>query len=399
MSSTTSAPTKYRIESIDILRGLVMLIMALDHVRDIFHLGQPDPTNLATTTPILFFTRFITHFCAPSFVFLSGISAFIAGTRRTGQQLSGFLFKRGLWLIVVEVVIISFAGSLNPGYNSIALQVIWAIGGSMILLSLLVRLKASLPVIGAIGALIFFGHNIFDIISVGHLGTTVAWNLFVSAAGFNTVVPVGHNHYIIVAYALLPWTGVMLLGYVFGSLYTGATTAVKRKKTLLLSSLSLLLLFLVLRAFNIYGDPAPWAIQKTAALSIISFFNVTKYPCSLLYNSMTVGTAMLLLAAFENVKSKVAKVFIVYGNVPFFYYVCHWYLIQTIHVIAFFMMGFTSAQIVTPNSPFLFSPPAFGVSLVGVYIVWLVVITILYLPCRWFSTYKKTHRQWWLSYV
>ncbi|MGZ3758073.1 MAG: DUF1624 domain-containing protein [Mucilaginibacter sp.] len=399
MTSTTSAPTKYRIESIDILRGLVMLIMAVDHVRDIFHLGQPEPTDLATTTPILFFTRFITHFCAPSFVFLSGVSAYIAGTRRTGQQLSGFLFKRGLWLIVVEVVIISFAGSLNPGYNTIALQVIWAIGGSMVLLALLLRLKASLPVIGAIGALIFFGHNIFDIIKVGPLGNTVAWNLFISAAGFNTIVPIGHNHYLIVAYALLPWTGVMLLGYVFGSLYTSTTNAAKRKKTLLLSGLLLLLLFLVLRAFNIYGDPSPWSVQKTTALSIISFFNITKYPCSLLYCSLTVGTAMVLLAAFENVKSKVTDVFIVYGNVPFFYYVCHWYLIQTIHVIAFFVMGFTSAQIVTPNSPFLFSPPTFGFSLVGVYIIWLMVIAILYLPCKWFSTYKKTHRQWWLSYI
>ena len=399
MPSTTSAPTKYRIESIDILRGIVMLIMAVDHVREVFHLGQPDPTNLAATTPILFFTRFITHFCAPSFVFLSGISAYIAGTRRTGNQLSGFLLKRGLWLIVVEVVIITLAITLNPGYNTIVLQVIWAIGGSMVLLALLVRLKASLPVIGAIGALIFFGHNIFDVLNVGAVVNTIAWRLLISAAGFNSFIPIGHNHLILAAYALLPWTGVMLLGYVFGSLYTSTADIAKRKKTLLVSGLSLLLLFTVFRAFNIYGDPSPWSTQKTIALSIISFFNVTKYPCSLLYCSITVGTALVLLAAFENVKSKITNVFIVYGNVPFFYYVCHWYLIQTIHIVAFFATGFTTAQIVTPNSPFLFSPPTFGFNLLGVYIIWLVVLVTLYLPCKWFSTYKKTHRQWWLSYV
>lgn len=399
MTSISSAPTKYRIESIDILRGIVMLIMAVDHVRDVFHLGQPDPTNLATTTPVLFFTRFITHFCAPSFVFLSGISAYIAGTRRTGHQLFGFLLKRGLWLILVEMVFITFAITLNPAYNVIILQVIWAIGGSMVLLALLVRLKASLPVIGAIGALIFFGHNIFDILKVGVIGNTIAWRLLVSAEGFNSFITIRHNHAILAAYALLPWTGVMLLGYVFGSLYTSTTNAAKRKKTLLLSGLSLLLLFVVFRVFNIYGDPSPWAIQKTTVLSVISFFNVTKYPCSLLYCSLTVGTALVLLAAFENVKSKITNVFIVYGNVPFFYYVCHWYLIQTIHVIIFFVMGFTSAQIITPNNPFLFSPPTFGFRLIGVYIIWLVVLIVLYLPCKWFSTYKRTHRQWWLSYV
>src|SRR5882757_948996 len=172
MTTTSPATTKYRIESIDILRGLVMLIMAVDHVRDVFHLGQPEPTNLAITTPILFFTRWITHFCAPTFVFLSGISAYLAGMRRTGSQLSVFLVKRGLWLIVVELVFITFAITLNPFYNVLILQVIWAIGGSMVLLGLLVRLKASLTVIGIIGAIIFFGHNILDLVNPGSITAT-----------------------------------------------------------------------------------------------------------------------------------------------------------------------------------------------------------------------------------
>ncbi|MDB5029994.1 heparan-alpha-glucosaminide N-acetyltransferase domain-containing protein [Mucilaginibacter sp.] len=399
MATTISATTKHRIESIDILRGLVMLIMAIDHVRDVFHLGQPEPTNLAITTPILFFTRWITHFCAPTFVFLSGMSAYLAGMRRTRNELSVFLIKRGLWLIVVEVVFITFAITLNPLYNVLILQVIWAIGGSMVLLGLLVRLKTPLTVIGIIGAIIFFGHNILDIVNPGPITATIGWKLFLSAAGFNGFVQIGSNHYVLIAYALLPWTGVMLLGYVFGSLYKSSVSAVKRRKTLLYSGLGLLALFLIFRAFNIYGDPSPWSVQKTTALSIISFLNTTKYPCSLLYLSMTIGPSLVLLASIETVKNRFTSIIIVYGNVPFFYYVCHWYLIQTIHVIVFFAKGYSTSQIVNPKIPFLFSPAGFGFNLLGVYLIWLVVIVILYLPCRWFSKYKKTHQQWWLSYI
>jgi uncharacterized membrane protein len=399
MSAISTPVTKHRIESIDILRGLVMLIMAIDHVRDVFHLGHPEPTDLAVTTPILFFTRFITHFCAPTFVLLSGVSAYIAGTRRTRTELSTFLLTRGLWLVLVEVVFITFAITLNPLYNVIILQVIWAIGGSMILLGLLVRFKASLTVIGTIGVIIFFGHDIFDILSPGAISNTFGWKLMISAAGFNSLVPVGHNYYILTAYALLPWTGIMLIGYVFGSLYQSTVGAANRRKTLLYCGLALLAFFLVLRAFNIYGDPAPWSVQKTTALSIISFFNVSKYPPSLLYSSMTVGTALIILSLIENIKSKFTAVLIVYGNVPFFYYVCHWYLIQAIHIITFFAMGFKTSQIADPKVPFLFSPATFGFSLVGVYMIWLLVILVLYRPCKWFSRYKKSHKQWWLSYI
>jgi uncharacterized membrane protein len=396
--TTTAATTKYRIESIDILRGLVMLIMAIDHIRDVFH-GAPEPTDLAVTTPILFFTRWITHFCAPTFVFLSGVSAYIAGTRRSHNQLSAFLIKRGLWLVFVEVAIISLGITLNPLYNVLIFQVIWAIGGSMVLLGLLVKSKASLTVIGVIGAIIFFGHNILDIVNVGAIAKTVIWRVLLSAGGFSGIIPIGPNRFILMAYALLPWTGVMLIGFVFGALYKSTVSTAKRKKTLLSAGLGLLVLFLLFRAFNIYGDPSPWSVQKTTALSVISFFNVTKYPCSLLYLSMTLGVAITLLALLEGVKNKLTSIVLVFGNVPFFYYVCHWYLIQAVHVIAFFALGFKNSQIITPNVPFLFSPPGFGCSLAGVYVIWLVVITILYFPCRWFSKYKKAHTKWWLSYV
>lgn len=398
MATVTTPQVKYRIESIDILRGAIMLIMAIDHIRDFYH-GSPEPTDLAVTTPILFFTRWITHFCAPIFVFLSGISAYLAGTRRTENQLAMFLIKRGLWLLVVEVVLITLAITLNPFYNVLILQVIWAIGGSMILLGLLIWLRSSLTVIGIIGAIIFFGHNIFDIEKLGAITDTVIWKLLFSAQGFGAPVKVTSTHYVMIAYALLPWTGVMLIGYVFGSLYKKTVDAVNRRKTLLYWGLGTLLLFVVLRFFNVYGDPAPWSVQKTTALSIISFFNVTKYPCSLLYLCMTLGTALVSLSLIENVKNKFTAVLVVFGNVPFFYYLCHWYLIRLSTVVIFFVSGYNSSQIIDPNQPLLFQPKGFGFSLLGVYVIWILVIAILYLPCRWFSRYKKTHQQWWLSYL
>lgn len=397
---TAATPVlKQRIESIDILRGLVMVIMAIDHVRDFFHAPHTDPTDLSVTTPILFFTRWITHFCAPTFVFLSGMSAYLAGTRRTENQLSIFLIKRGLWLLVVEFVLITLAITLNPFYNVLIFQVIWAIGASMILLGLLIMFRASLTTIGIIGVIIFFGHNILDVVNPGAITKTLYWRLLLSAGGFNAFWPIGPNRGLLIAYALLPWTGVMLVGYVFGSLYKSTVDVIKRKKTLLYSGLSLLLLFVVLRYFNIYGDPAPWSVQKTTALSIISFFNVTKYPCSLLYLCMTIGTALVILALTENIKNKFTAILIVYGNVPFFYYLCHWYLLRTTNVILFFATGFNSNQIVNPKQPLLFQPDGFGFNLFGVYVVWLVLIFILFWPCRWFSKYKRTHQQWWLSYI
>jgi uncharacterized membrane protein len=398
-NATVLPVPKYRIESIDILRGLVMIIMAVDHIRDFFHAGHPEPTDLAVTGPFLFFTRLITHFCAPTFVFLSGVSAYIAGTRRTKAELSAFLVKRGLWLIAVEVILITLAITLNPFYNVFILQVIWAIGGSMILLGLTIWLRASLTVIGVIGAVIFFGHNIFDVIHIQAIDSTFAGKLFISGHGFGDFWPYAHNRGFLLAYALLPWAGVMMIGYVFGSMYTKTYDAVKRRKTLLYSGLSLLVLFLVLRSIDQYGDPSHWAAQKTPVLTVISFLNVTKYPPSLLYLSMTLGVAMTVLSLTEGVKNKFTAILITYGNVPFFYYLCHWYLIRIFSVVLFFIQGFKTSDIVNPKQPILFLPDSMGFNLFGVYVVWFCVVAILYLPCRWYSNYKKTHAQWWLSYL
>lgn len=396
MTTTAIPGTKYRIESIDILRGLIMLIMALDHTRDFFHLHSPLATDLATTTPVLFFTRWITHFCASLFVFLSGVSVNLAGGRRTKKHLSIFLIKRGLWLILVEWVLISFAFSLDPLYHMIIFQVIWVIGVSMIILGLLIWLP--MPVIAVIGGLLFFGHDILDYIKLPDTGTAgFLWKLFFTAAGFFD--PINKTHFLLILYAILPWTGVMICGYVMGQVYRPSFDPERRKKILLSSGIILVALFIFLRAFNIYGDPAPWTVQKTTALSVISFFNVSKYPPSLMYLCMTIGPGLLLLSVTEKTSNKLTRILIIYGNVPFFYYVLHFYLIRIFNIILFFIQGYTVKDVITPGQNFAFHPAEFGVNLFGVYVVWFLVIATLYLPCRWFSKYKRMHHQWWLSYL
>ena len=389
---------KQRIQSIDVLRGAVMLIMALDHTRDFLHNAgiNGDPTDMATTTPILFFTRWITHFCAPNFVFLSGISAYLAGQRRTGSELSAFLIRRGLWIICVELVLISFVFSLNPLYNYFVLQVLWAIGFSMIILGLLVR--TNLTVIGITGALIFFGHNILDYLQLPKTGIgNTLFRLFFTAQG--TVLQLNPTHFIFDLYAVGPWLSIMLLGYVCGVLFKPSFDAQRRRKILLYTGLCAVSAFVILRLINHYGDPSPWSVQRNGVYTTLSFFNVSKYPPSLLYSTMTIGTGLIVLSLTENAFGKFATILKVYGSVPFFYYIPHFYLIRLISVITFFATGHTVSQIVTPNSPFLFSATNSGFNLGVVYLFWFGVIATLYFPCRWFSKYKQTHKQWWLSYL
>lgn len=393
MPATTIPATKHRIESIDILRGLIMLIMALDHTRDFFHLHSPNATDLATTTPMLFFTRWITHFCAPLFVFLSGISANLAGTRRSKNQLSSFLIKRGFWLIAIEFTLVTLGFTLDPFYHVIIVQVIWALGVSMIILGLLIWLP--LPLIAVIGGLLFFGHDILDFIKLPTTGSDgFLWKVLFTASAF--IYQADKTHTLVILYAILPWTGVMLMGYVMGQIYRSGFDPAKRKQILFTSGIALVILFVVFRIFNIYGDPSLWATQKTAALSVISFFNVSKYPPSLMYLCMTIGPGLLLLSAIEKTNNKFTRILIVYGNVPFFYYVLHFYLLRVFNITLFFVQGFTTKDI---GPPFFFRPAEFGLNLFGVYVVWLLAIAALYLPCRWYSNYKKTHQQWWLSYL
>jgi uncharacterized membrane protein len=397
MSQQLTQP-KQRIYSVDILRGLVMLIMAIDHVRDFFHIHGVDdtPTNLATTTPILFFTRWITHFCAPTFVFLSGVSAFIAGQRKTKKELSSFLIKRGLWLIFVEIAVITLALTYDPLYNKIILQVIWAIGFSMIILGLLTRV--SMKVIVVIGLLLVCCHNIFDYIKPGGNDIGSAFLRTFIASGFNAV-PLGGSRIILIFYTALPWTGVMLLGYAFGTIYRSYYEAKRRRIVILFSGLTVTVLFILLRYINMYGDPAPWSVQKDGIYTLLSFLNTTKYPPSLMYLCMTIGPSLIFLSFTETAQNRLAKILMVFGRVPFFYYILHFFIIHTLLVIIFYASGYGAKDIVDPNVPFNFRPLHFGFDLGTVYLIWFCVVASLYFPCKWFTKYKTTHHQWWLSYV
>jgi len=398
MKTRVASKPAIRIHSIDFLRGAVMLIMALDHARHLFHTPAmvDEPTNLATTTPALFFTRWITHFCAPVFLFLSGISASISGQTRSKSELSAFLIKRGMWLVFVELVIITLAITFNPFYDMFILQVIWAIGWSMIILGLLVR--TSLPVIIVTAAVIFLGHNFLDYVKLpaGGVGS-VLWNFFFTSPG--KFYPVGGGKVIGVIYTILPWTAIMLAGFALGHLYWADYNSEKRKRILLWSGIAVTATYLTLRLINGYGDPAPWSEQKSGTFTLLSFLNATKYPVSLQYSCMTLGPALIILALTERMKTKFSQMIMVFGRVPFFYYVCHFYLLHLMCVVLFFASGYGWAEVIDKNSFMFFRPAKFGVDLLVVYLIWILAIVLLYWPCKWFSEYKKNHRQWWLSYL
>ena len=390
MSPTTAS---YRIASIDILRGLVMIIMALDHTRDFFHITAftADPLDAGTTTTALYFTRWITHFCAPVFVFLSGLSAYLSSRNKTKSQASGFLIKRGLWLILVEVTLVTFGLTFNPFFNFFVLQVIWAIGSSMVILGLLVRVSYRFVLIA--GIVLFFGHNIVDYFNLPQSGVTGnLWAIFLTSSG--KAIPLDSSHFVGVFYAILPWTGVMLLGFGLGKLFQKEFPAEKRKRLLLIMGSVLIVLFISLRFVKGYGNPGVWDGKN-----LFTFLNTSKYPPSLQYCCMTLGPAFIFLALTENIRAGWGKVVSVYGRVPFFYYILHFYLIHTLTVVVFFATGHTSEQINDPASLFLFRPANFGYSLWMVYAIWISVVASLYLPCRWFNQYKMQHHQWWLRYV
>jgi len=396
--STTIVQPKQRIQSIDMLRGIVMLIMALDHVRDFLHVtaSTDSPTNLDTTTPQLFFTRWITHFCAPAFVFLSGTSAFLAGQKKSKKELSSFLITRGLWLVFVENIVITLAITFNPLYNLLIWQVIWAIGWSMVILGILAH--TSIKLITVAGVIIVFGHDLFDYVQLPQAGTGhILMSIFFRA--FFTILPVDQSHAILDLYAIIPWAGVMLVGYSFGQFFSPKYNEVKRRKIILTVGFAVTIFFILIRFINAYGDPTHWSTQKNTLYTFLSFLNCSKYPPSLCYLSMTVGPALIFLSLIESVRNRFTNVVSMYGRAPFFYYVVHFYLIHAICVIFFYLTGHTSKDIVDVNTPFLFRPQHFGFNLWIVYIIWLFVIVVLYKPCKWFDQYRRNHRQWWLSYL
>ena len=394
-----SKPTPdVRVPSIDLLRGLVMILMALDHVRMYFGYGTwyAEPTDLATTTPALFFTRWITHFCAPVFVFLAGASASLVGTKRESTRgLSGYLLTRGLWLIFAEIVIITFAWTFDIAYSFIILQVIWAIGISLVALAALVFLPN--PLILAIGVVLVLGHNLLDgIRSQGNGISDLVWY----ALHQRQTILIG-NHLVNFVYPVLPWIGVMALGYVCGLLYKPGVPAEQRRRWLLAIGISATLLFLLLRGFNLYGEPFRWSVQASSIFTLISFLNLTKYPPSLHFLLMTLGPALIFLSVTESITARAAKPFLVFGRVPFFFYVVHLYLIHALATLWLASSGQDwHAYILSAQALQSGTLMRFGLDLSKVYLVWMIVIAMLYPLCSWYQRYKANNRtRWWLSYL
>jgi uncharacterized membrane protein len=404
-----SATARPRLDSIDFVRGLVMVIMALDHVRDFFNLDARffDPTDLTRTTPVLFFTRWITHFCAPTFVFLAGTGAYLWASRgRTPAELRRFLVSRGIWLIVVELTLVTVGWTFNFTWSFIGLQVIWVIGWSMILLAALSWLP--IRVVAGIGIILIAGHNLLDAIHPrpllgGSAGPGVlpfgngalGGALSPDATLWDWVWSFLHVFNPPVAYPLIPWVGVMAVGYAFGTLVQRPPD--ERRRLFLRLGLAVTAAFVVLRWTNIYGDPAPWSAQPDPVYTMLSFLNTTKYPPSLLYLLMTLGPAIALLGLVDRASGPVVRFFVVFGRVPFLYYVVHLYLIHGLTLVAAAVTGQAA-----PNDLrvfFLFYPKNFGFSLGVVYAIWVGVVLALYPLCWWFARLKARRKDAWLSYV
>ena len=380
-----------RLTSIDTLRGIVMILMALDHVRDYFGVPGINPVNLAQTTVPLFLTRWITHLCAPTFFLLTGTSAFLARRGRSTPELSRFLFLRGVWLIVLELTVIRCLGfQFNVDYQVTMLVVIWALGWAMVVLAALVWLPTT--AILTIGVALVAGHNLFD-------GVRSAHPLWVLLHSQGTVIN-RPGLVVFVAYPLVPWVGVTALGYALGRVYEW--NGERRRALLLRCGLAMVGAFVLLRSTNMYGDAVGWRARSSTVLTILSFLNVTKQPPSLLFLLVTLGGALLLLRALDVRTPQILKPALVFGRVPLFYFLLHLPLIHLLAVVACYAMNgavhwmFESPTLaVYPFTP----PPVWGVSLPWIYLLWAAVVSSLYPVCAWFASVKQRRRDAWLSYL
>jgi len=392
---------KSRIDSVDLLRGIVMVIMLLDHTRDFTHWGalQFDPTDMGRTSPALFLTRWITHFCAPIFVFLAGTGAFLQLSRgKSKAELSRFLWTRGLWLILLEFTVVRFGVFFNLDYSFLgAAQVIWALGWSMIALAGLIHLPLKVVAVFGVGMMLL--HNLLDPIQVAQWqgpGSPVPdaaaklWMVLhqqgaTPVAGFPSPV-------VYILYPLIPWIGVMAAGYAFGAVY--GLESGRRREILLRLGLWLAAAFIALRALNFYGDPSRWSVQKSGVFTALSFLNVTKYPPSLLFLLMTLGPAMIVLWWFERpVRTAIGRALVTFGRVPLFFYILQWY---TAHLMG---IGLHLAAGKPVSGPLGAAPANFGFGLGVTYGAWIAGTFLLYPLCRWYAGVKARRRDWWLSYL
>ena len=389
---------KNRITSIDLLRGLVMVIMALDHTRDYFHAEAfiYDPTNLQKTTVVLFFTRWVTHFCAPVFMLLAGTSAFISGQKKTKKELSVFLLKRGLWLIFLEFTVLNFAWFFNIHFSFLGLQVIWALGVCMICLSGLIFLPQK--IILFLGLTLVAGHNLLDNFHVpGNSIKALCWGILHERRPFTF-----GSFTINTSYPVLPWIGLMALGYCLSNIFVPGFDAARRKRILIYLGLASVVLFILIRYINRYGDLIPWAYQSSPAFSFLSFLNVTKYPPSLDYILITVGPALLFLAFAEVPLNRFTKIISIYGRVPLFYYLIHIYVIHLSAMLAAVLTGYKWTDMTSFNRGIhsVQNLSGYGFSLGIVYLIWISITAALYPVCKWYDGYKSTNKEkWWLSYL
>jgi len=395
------SPQVQRLVSVDVLRGLVMVIMALDHTRDFMTHLRFAPEDMARTYGALFFTRFITHYCAPVFAFLAGTGAFLATSRgKSIQQVSRFFWTRGLWLVLLEFTVVDFAWGFVPWAQA---GVIWILGWSMVAMALIVRLP--LRWIAALGLVMVATHNLLDPINPASFGRFYWVWMFLHSPGRLYV----GDFLFTVRYVLIPWVGVMCVGFAFGKLLLRPD----RRKWILTIGIAATALFFVLRGINLYGNGiaglpfryphsgGPWSVQPTLSLTVISFFNVLKYPPSLDYLLVTLGPALILLGLFDRAKAQhgLGRILLVFGRVPLFYYVLHLYLLNILArlvALAFHQPIFHGTVI----ADFAQRPLGYGHGLPFIYVMWILAVAILYLPCRWFMEFRARHRDWvWLSYL
>jgi len=395
LDATNSATLNRRIATVDLVRGMLMIIMALDHTRDFFSSATVNPTDPTASWPALFFTRWITHLCAPGFVALAGTSIYLQRQRgRSATEMAKKLVTRGLWLIAVEVLVVSFGIFFT--YHFHFLQVIYAIGGSMIVLAALQFLPVRFVAI--YGFIIVFLHNLLDRVPPPQAGLEAgAWKFLVMPGPF-----LDHGRlWILDTYPILPWSGIMALGYAFGAVVL--LPPAKRRARSLQLGLAALALFVALRLTGLYGDPIVFAHLDSVTRTAMAFFNVTKYPPSLQYVCATLGILLIIFSIADrllerHIASGPLGVVEIYGRVPFFYYIPHFYILHLL-VIVVAMITMHTVHIHLWK-PLFDQPPAnWGYSLPVVYAIWIAVVASLYFPCKWFAGVKARRRDWWLSYL
>ncbi len=372
-----------------------MVIMALDHTRDYFGDAAASPTNLASASAALFATRWITNICAPVFFLLAGTGAYLALRRRSRPTLSRYLVTRGLWLIVLEFTVMRFILQFNVDYHLTILTVLWALGWSMIVLGALVHLPVS--VVAAFGVVLIAGHNVLDGIDLARFGAFAPLAVALHGPG---MLYNGARVVIFAAYPLIPWIGVTAVGFALGQVYDWS--AERRQRTLWRLGVALTVAFVALRAVNVYGDPVRWSVQHSGTFTVLSFLNTTKYPPSLLFLLMTLGPALLMLAAFDATTPRVLRPALVVGRVPMFYYLLHFLVIHLLAMAAA-LVRYGDASGMTQSPTFdwypITQPPGWPASLPVVYLVCATVVLLVYPACRWYAALRARRTDWWLGYL